>query len=183
LLAIDRGTVTAPAGCGKTHLIAETLKRRRGAKPILVLTHTNAGVAALRGRLDKAGVPARAYRLATIDGWAMHLIGTFPKRSEFDPRILWLENRNSDYQAIRRAAAGLLKAGHVLDILAASYSRLIVDEYQDCSILQHAIVYYAAPALSVCVLGDPMQAILAGKAMNWPTGTSMSAAIFPWLES
>jgi len=42
LLAIGRGTVTAPAGCGKTHLIAETLRRHDGALPILVLTHTNA---------------------------------------------------------------------------------------------------------------------------------------------
>ena len=67
--------------------------------------------------------------------------------------------RYGHYPAIRKAAAKLLKAGHVLDILAASYGRLIVDEYQDCSILQHAIVYYAAPALPVCVLGDPMQAI------------------------
>ena len=71
LLTIQRGTVTAPAGCGKTHLVAEALRRHDAAKPILILTHTNAGVAALRGRLDKAGVPPRAYRLATIDGWAM----------------------------------------------------------------------------------------------------------------
>ena len=46
LLSIDKGTVTAPAGCGKTHLIALALDRHQGLKPILVLTHTNAGVAA-----------------------------------------------------------------------------------------------------------------------------------------
>lgn len=163
LLAINRGTVTAPAGCGKTHLIAETLKRHGAVKPILILTHTNAGVAALRGRLDKAGVPPRAYRLATIDGWAIRLIGMFPARSKINSSILKLENPRTDYPAIRKAAAKMLEAGHVLDILAASYDRLIVDEYQDCSILQHAIVYYAAPALRLCVLGDPMQAIF-----GWP---------------
>ncbi|MGH6641273.1 MAG: UvrD-helicase domain-containing protein, partial [Bradyrhizobium sp.] len=159
LLAIDRGTVTAPAGCGKTHLIAETLKHHSGPKPILVLTHTNAGVAALRGRLDKAGVPARAYRLSTIDGWAMRLIGTFPERSGADPAILRLSNPKADYPAIRDAAWKFLKAGHVQNLLIASYARLIVDEYQDCSIPQHAIVYYAASVLPTCVLGDPMQAI------------------------
>jgi superfamily II DNA or RNA helicase len=68
LLAIDRGTVTAPAGCGKTHLIAQALARHSELKPVLVLTHTNAGVAALRARLDKAGVAADRYRLSTIDG-------------------------------------------------------------------------------------------------------------------
>ena len=159
LLAITRGTVTAPAGCGKTHLVAEVLKRHDAAKPILVLTHTNAGVAALRGRLDRAGVPSNAYRLATIDGWAMRLTGMFPTRSGIDPAILKLANPRQDYPAIRNAAWQLLKGGHVLDLLAATFSRPVVDEYQDCSIPQHAIVYYAAPAFPVCVLGDPMQAI------------------------
>jgi len=159
ILAIDHGTVTAPAGCGKTHLIAEALTRHAHNKPILVLTHTNAGVAALRGRLDRFGVPAKAYRLATIDGWAMRLITTFPARSAHNPDILKLTNPATDYPNIRVAAIRLLKAEHISDILAASYSRLIVDEYQDCSIRQHAIVVYAARALPTCVLGDPMQAI------------------------
>jgi hypothetical protein len=159
LLEITRGTVTAPAGCGKTHLIAEAIRRHAGPKPILVLTHTNAGVAALRGRLDRARVPAGAYRLATIDGWAMRLVGLFPQRSASRSEILRLNDPRTDYPAIREATWKLLKAGHVLDLLRATYARLIVDEHQDCSISQHAIVYYAAPALPTCVLGDPMQAI------------------------
>lgn len=159
LLEIDRGTVTAPAGCGKTQLIAEALTRHGGKKPILVLTHTNAGVFALRGRLDREGVPARAYRLSTIDGWAMRLISRFPARSAHDPRLLKLARPGTDYPKIRVAAAKLLKAGHINDILAASYARLIVDEYQDCSIEQHAIAACAAQTLPSCVLGDPMQAI------------------------
>ena len=159
LLAIDRSTVTAPAGCGKTQLIADALTRHTEEKPILVLTHTNAGVVALRGRLDRAGVPAKAYRLSTIDGWAMRLISTFPARSAHDPEILNLATPKTDYPNIRVAAAKLLRAGHVSDILAASYARLIVDEYQDCSVRQHAVVAYAARTLPTCVLGDPMQAI------------------------
>ncbi|MEQ8697935.1 MAG: AAA family ATPase [Bauldia litoralis] len=159
LLAIDRGTVTAPAGCGKTHLIAEALQGHNSEKPILVLTHTNAGVVALRGRFDRAGVRANSYRLSTIDGWAMRLISTFPARSAHRPDLLRLASPRTDYPQIRAAAANLLKAQHVNDILAASYARLIVDEYQDCSIRQHAIVAYAAKTLPTCVLGDPMQAI------------------------
>lgn len=158
ILAIRRGTITAPAGCGKTQLIADALKRHAGGKPILVLTHTNAGVVALRNRLDKANVPARAYRLSTIDGWAMRLITTFPQRSAHNPAILNLTHRD-DYPNIRLAAANLLKAGHITDILASSYAHLIVDEYQDCSLRQHAVVFFAAKTLPTCVLGDPMQAI------------------------
>lgn len=159
LLAIDRGTITAPAGCGKTHLIAEGLGHHEGAKPILVLTHTNAGVAALRARLDRAGVNPSRYRLSTIDGWCMRLLTLFPKRSSHDPAILKLQNPKTHYPAIRRAAAVLLRSGHLSDVLAATYDRLIVDEYQDCSELQHAIVFFAAKSLKTCVLGDPMQAI------------------------
>ena len=159
LLAVNRGTVTAPAGCGKTHLIADALTRHRGVKPILVLTHTNAGVVALRGRLDRAGVPAKSYRLSTIDGWTMRLISAFPARSAHNANLLQLAHPRTDYPNIRVAAAKLLKAGHVNDILAASYAQLIVDEYQDCSIRQHSVVAHAAQVLPSCLLGDPMQAI------------------------
>lgn len=179
LLAIDRGTVSAPAGCGKTHLIAEALTRHASPKPILVLTHTNAGVAALRGRLDRAGVPPKAYRLSTIDGWAMRLISTFPARSAHDPALLDLANPAVDYPKIRVAAIDLLKTGHVNDVLGASYARLIVDEYQDCSIRQHAVVAYAAQTLPVCVLGDPMQAIFGFGADNLAKWREQVCAHFP----
>lgn len=159
LLSIDRGTVTAPAGCGKTHLIAQALARHERAKPILVLTHTNAGVAALRGRLDEARVKPSRYRLSTLDGWCMRLLTLFPKRGGHDPAILSIQNPRTHYPAIRRAAAVLLRDGHVADVLAATYDRLIVDEYQDCSEVQHAVVAFAARSLDTCVLGDPMQAI------------------------
>jgi len=179
LLAINRGTVTAPAGCGKTHLIAQALTRHSGGKPILVLTHTNAGVVALRGRLDRAGVPAKAYRLSTIDGWAMRLISTFPARSAHNADLLQLTNPGTDYPNIRVAAAKLLKAGHVNDILSASYARLIVDEYQDCSIRQHAVVAYAAEVLPTCVLGDPMQAIFGFGTDNLANWEDQVCTYFP----
>lgn len=169
LLAIDRGTITAPAGCGKTHLIADALTRHGGRKPILVLTHTNAGVAALRGRLERAAVQSASYRLATIDGWAMRLLTLFPKRSGHNPAILTVKDPRRHYPAIRTAARGLLAAGHIHDVLASSYDRLIVDEYQDCSVPQHEIVVHASQALRTCVLGDPLQAIFnfAGPTADW----------------
>lgn len=157
LLAIGRGAIVAPAGCGKTELLSRALSRHEGGAPILVLTHTNAGVAALRGRLDRAGVQPRHYRLATIDGWGMRLIRTFPLRSGHDPAIL--EGRTPGYVAIRRAAAQLLASGHVSDVVQASYARLLVDEYQDCSGIQHQLVCALSCLLPTAVVGDPMQAI------------------------
>lgn len=139
-LQISRGCIQAPAGCGKTHLIAESLKRCTVEKPILVLTHTNAAVAALRQRLDKGEVPRSNYRLATIDGWAMRMVGMFPLRSAADPSILELSNPGIDYPAIKQAALSLLQGRHMDNLLAANYSRLLVDEYQDCLSAQHRIV-------------------------------------------
>jgi hypothetical protein len=130
-----------------------------GQKPILILTHTNAGVAALRGRLERAGVRPTAYRLLTIDGWGMRLVSMFPKRAGHDPSLLDLTHPGTDYPNLRVAAARLLKAGHINDVVSASFARLIVDEYQDCSVRQHALVGFASNALPTSVLGDPMQAI------------------------
>lgn len=179
LRAIARGTVTAPAGCGKTQLIAHALANHRDAKPILVLTHTNAGVAALRGRLDRAGVPTSAYRLGTVDGWAIRLITTFPGRSAHDREILRLTTPARDYPAIRNAAWKLLQAGHVSDVLKASYAHLVVDEYQDCSIPQHYIVYFLSLILPTCVLGDPMQAIFGFRGNELADWNQQVCAHFP----
>jgi hypothetical protein len=157
LLGLERGLVVAPAGCGKTELIARTVARHHGSKPIAILTHTNAGVAALRSRLDRAGVVRSKYHLGTIDGWAVRLISTFPERAGHDPEIM--TRQRPSYPAVREAAARLIEAGHVDDVIRASYSHLLVDEYQDCSIRQHEIVYHAARCIPTCVVADPMQAI------------------------
>lgn len=179
LFAIDRGSVTAPAGCGKTELICASLAGRSDGKPVLILTHTNAGVAALRARLKKARVPSASYRLSTIDGFAMRLIGKFPVRSGHAASLLELSNPNVDYPAIRQAALNLLAAGHLLQAVTATYDRVWVDEYQDCNTVQHNVVCALASTLPTCVLGDPMQAIFGFRnnhLVDWQTGVQ---AAFP----
>ena len=159
LCTVSCGSVTAPAGCGKTELIVKALAAHKGSKPIIVLTHTNAGVAALKSRLNREGIATRFYTLSTIDGWAMRLISTFPAKSGHSPDILNLITPSRDYPAIRLAAKKLLEAGHVNEVIKASYAHLIVDEYQDCSVPQHDIICMLSSLISTCVLGDPMQAI------------------------
>jgi hypothetical protein len=110
-------------------------------------------------RLERARVPGLAYRVATIDGFAMRLIAKFPLRSGHDPRILQIGDARNDYPAIRVAASRLLQGNHLNDALRGTYSRLLVDEYQDCSLIQHAIVDALAAVLPTSVLGDPMQGI------------------------
>lgn len=159
LTDIRTGAVVAPAGCGKTHLIAEALRHHVTAKPVLVLTHTNAGVAALRGRLDRTGIAPSRYRLATIDGWTLRLLSIFPKRSGASEEVLRVENPKMHYPRLRKLAGALLDDGHLDDVLAATYDRLVVDEYQDCDVRQHDVIVRLAKTLPTVVLGDPMQAI------------------------
>jgi DNA helicase-2/ATP-dependent DNA helicase PcrA len=162
LLQVAMGAVEAPAGCGKTELIVSALRRHSEPKPVLILTHTNAGVAALRQRLSRHRVPQDRYRLSTIDGWALRVLKTFPARSGIAPTHLDLEHAKRDYLAIKAAIARLLAGRHIDEVLFASYSRVVVDEYQDCDPDQHSVVCHLATILPTVVLGDPMQEIF-----NW----------------
>lgn len=159
LLDVSLGSVTAPAGCGKTHLIADMLKHQAPGKPALVLTHTNAGKAALETRIQKLGVPSRIARVATIDGWAIGLARKFPARCGLPEQVVNIEDPRNDYITVRTAVARVLAAGHLDDVLRATYARLLVDEYQDCGLEQHAIVTAVARSLKTVVFGDPLQAI------------------------
>lgn len=184
-LLVDRGCISAPAGCGKTHLIASSLARHNSAKPILVLTHTNAGVAALRRRLSDFGVESKKYRLSTIDGWAMRIISLFPLRSGHSSSLLDLKNPGNDYPAIKRHALALLRAKHISDVVASSYCRVIVDEYQDCMKPQHELIVALSELLPTCVLGDDLQCIFgwSGERVDWNTGVLSHFPLIGELET
>jgi DNA helicase-2/ATP-dependent DNA helicase PcrA len=63
------GYVIAPAGFGKTYLIAEAVSR--SADRQLVLTHTYAGVNALRRKMRDLRARDGAFRVDTIASWAL----------------------------------------------------------------------------------------------------------------
>lgn len=151
LLSVSRGAVVAPAGCGKTHSIVDAVSRNDG-KPVLVLTHTNAGVCAVRTRLSRARVAAARYRVATLDGWALQVVLAYPELAGLRPDL-----SSMSYPALRDAAVRALESGALDAILRATYGRVIVDEYQDCSGPQHRLVLELARRLPCVVLGDPLQ--------------------------
>lgn len=153
LFDLPAGSVVAPAGCGKTQTVVDALVDHVGL-PVLVLTHTNAGVTALRSRIARSGVSSERYRVTTIDGWALKLITLYPGLAGY---------RNAgdaiNYPRTQDAAIGILESQALTPILRASYSRLVVDEYQDCSVRQHRLVQALAAELPCHVLGDPLQCI------------------------
>lgn len=153
LFDLAPGSVVAPAGCGKTQTIVDAFVGYDGL-PVLILTHTNAGVTALRLRLQRAGVRPEQYRLVTIDGWALKLISLYPGLAG---------HRNADgqidYPTTQDAAVAMVESGVLAPILRATYERLVVDEYQDCSMRQHRLIRALAAELPCHVLGDPLQCV------------------------
>lgn len=163
----DVGSIVAPAGCGKTQLITDTLVINSN-KPYLVLTHTTAGVAALKLRLRKLSVPTNNFFVTTIDGWALKLAENFPFSC---PIKTSPENPKAFYPELRGSVLKLLHNGGINDILRASYSRLLVDEYQDCNLVQHQLITELSLLIPTTVFGDPMQCIFnfAGRMPDWNT--------------
>ena len=148
------GYVVAPAGYGKTHLIAESTARGAGRQ--LILTHTYAGVNALRRKMRALGVSDKFYRIDTIASWALRLSLSYQRTSGWD---IERPEDNDQWSALYDACAHLLDHEFVRRIVRVSYDGLYVDEYQDCSTAQHSIVLTLARDIPARVLGDPLQGI------------------------
>ena len=148
------GYVLAPAGYGKTHLIAESTARSAGRQ--LILTHTYAGVNALWRKMRVLGVGDQLHHIDTIASWVLRLSRSYSGTSG------WESERpadNEQWSALYDSCAHLLDQEFIRRIVRASYSGLYIDEYQDCSISQHRIIVKLARDLPSRVLGDPLQGI------------------------
>lgn len=150
-------SVTLPAGSGKTELIAATAaETARTSGSTLVLTHTHAGVDALRQRMRKFGLANSDVLVRTIDSWAFDLIVHFPALAGLvvPPAPDWDQSKK-----YHRAAARAVRTEAVQRMLKVSYTRVFVDEYQDCLIDQHELILAIAEAVPVAVFGDPLQSL------------------------
>lgn len=155
-----RCTVEMPAGTGKTQLlvmVADLLVKRGGM--VLVLTHTNAGVAAIKQRCSKLEVPSQGVRVMTVTSWTEMVVTSYPKASAMQGRLRgWKDNEY--FNNVVRGATTLLEQEWFRRVVAASYQAVLVDEYQDCSLLQHRLVVALGDTLgSVTCFGDPLQRI------------------------
>jgi hypothetical protein len=184
LAASNRGAMIAAAGTGKTHVIAWAVSRySRGRE--LILTHTHAGVDALRRRLGELGADPRRFRLDTIAGWSLRLVAAFPTRSRLPtptPRT------HEEYEAVSEAAARLLGLEPYRRIVRNSYAGVYVDEYQDCTKAHHSVVLGLASILPCRVVGDPLQGIFGfgrNQLVSWeeevaPVFDALPAPTTPW---
>lgn len=152
LLGVRRGSVVAPAGHGKTELIAKLAGL--GGRT-LVLTHTHAGVHALRARMSRLGTDPRAVAVDTIASWVSRYTASFPALGKPLGRM----PVGSEWGQLYTGGVNVLSASPVRDVIAASYDRVLVDEYQDCDLGQHDLVIALAEQLPTIVFGDHMQGI------------------------
>jgi len=178
----SKGYVIAPAGYGKTHLIALAVQASGGRQ--LILTHTFAGVNSIKTKLTTLGVPVSKYQVDTIASWSLRLCLAYPKTSGWET-----ENPTSkQWNILYGCCSGLLKKKFIRHAVAATYAGVYVDEYQDCSDSQHSLVCTLAEFLPCRILGDPMQAIFdfgEGKPVNWdasvyPTFGCLGQLEIPW---
>ncbi|MXN29481.1 UvrD-helicase domain-containing protein [Delftia sp. CH05] len=179
-----KGYVIAPAGYGKTHLIAMAVKA--ATKRQLILTHTFAGVNSIKTKMAALGVPASKYQIDTIASWSLRLCLAYPKTSGWKAEHPTSKQWNKLYEC----CSGLLAKQFVRRVVAATYAGVYVDEYQDCSDLQHTLVCVLAEFMPCRILGDPMQAIFdfggeEGKPVDWtvsvyPSFTCLGQLNIPW---
>jgi DNA helicase-2/ATP-dependent DNA helicase PcrA len=163
LFALGNAAVVAPAGHGKTEIIANVAAMGRRA---LILTHTHAGVHAIRTRLKRLGIRHTKVAVDTIAGWCMRYAHAFPgvaKPPDGMPQT------GEQWDQLHRGATLALRIGAVREVIAASYDRILIDEYQDCHRLQHQLAIELSGVVPTLIFGDPMQGIFefAGATLSW----------------
>lgn len=145
--------VALPAGCGKTQIVASVAAAAAADRQrVLVLTHTHAGVDALRTRLRQFGVARDAVGLTTIASWTRRLVWSYPKAAACDVA-------SSGWAELCAGAGRALSNPHVAAMVAGSYDFVVVDEYQDCTRSQHEVVLALNALRPTIAFGDPLQAI------------------------
>jgi hypothetical protein len=162
LCELGNAAIVGPAGHGKTEVIANLAAMGRRT---LILTHTHAGVHALRGRLKRLGVPIARVVVDTIAGWSMKYAHSFPGVAEPPAGV----PQGAEWDQLYRGSTLALTVGAIREVVSASYDRILIDEYQDCGGLQHELAKALSSIVPTLVFGDPMQGIFefAGATLSW----------------
>jgi len=151
----EKSMLISPAGYGKTHTIAECLKYTQNQGKQLILTHTHAGVASIKEKIKKEGIPNSSYHVETITSFAQKYVLSFYTGTYIHSQ----EDSKNYYPFILEKAIELFKLKPVRRIVLVSYKGLFVDEYQDCTIKQHELIKLLSGLFPTHILGDFLQGI------------------------
>lgn len=172
-------SIEMPAGTGKTEIVTAlaAIGAERGHRT-LILTHTHAGIDAVRRRLRKFEVPSQKVHVDTIAGWAFSLVRSYPMLAGIAIPAEPDWSRSAEYVL---GAVKVLKSPAISRVHRLSFEYLVVDEYQDCVTSQHDFVVSMAVAIpKTCILGDRLQGIFGFKSgedlVQWDANLAL---IFP----
>lgn len=169
IMQMPSAAIIAPAGHGKTEMIADIVEHSIGKQ--LLLTHTNAGVDAIDKRLKKRKISAEKYTVTTIAAFCIKWCVSYDRTACFNKSLSPLNSMESKeyYAQLYRGAKKIFETAWAGSVLKATYIGVVVDEYQDCIQSQHEIMLAINKHLPVRVLGDPMQGIFsfAGNLVDW----------------
>ena len=147
------GFVESPAGCGKTEAIVRTVGTYCNGRQ-LILTHTHAGVDALRQRFRQHSVPTAKYHVDTIAGWSWGWVRKYPGNAGYTG-----STEIAQWNDMYAAMTMLLQKDFVKIGVLNSYTGVIVDEYQDCTVPMHQLIVQLKSLLPCRILGDDLQGI------------------------
>jgi hypothetical protein len=147
------GFVESPAGCGKTEAIVRTVGNYCSGCQ-LILTHTHAGVDALVQRFRQQSVPSGKYHVDTIAGWSWGWVRKYPRNAGYQG-----STEVAAWNEVYPAMSTLLQKNFVRKGVLNSYTGVIVDEYQDCTISMHRLIVELKRLLPCRVLGDDLQGV------------------------
>ncbi|PMO58744.1 hypothetical protein BCT07_10850 [Vibrio breoganii] len=175
------GYVIAPAGFGKTHLIASSIKLASSRQ--LILTHTYAGVDSLKKKLRNINVESSLFQVDTIASWALKMCLSYPNRSGWSKEF----PQSSDWNDVYKACRKLLNSDFAIRVIKNSYTGVYIDEYQDCSETQHDLILGLVECLPCRIVGDPLQSIFdfSDKPVCWerdiyPNFLKFGELTIPW---
>lgn len=170
IMHMPSSAIIAPAGHGKTEMIADIVSHSSGKQ--LLLTHTNAGVDAIEKRMQRRRISKEKYTVTTIAAFCIKWCISYDSTSNFDKTLSPLNGGKETkeyYAQLYRGAKKIFETSWAGNVLKATYTGFIIDEYQDCIQEQHEIVLAMNKHLPVRVLGDPMQGIFSfsGSLVDW----------------
>ena len=149
----QKSMLIAPAGYGKTYAIAECLLYTSGKS--LVLTHTNAGVSALKEKFKARNIPPDKYQVETISSYVQKYVHSFVSPATIPSQ----DDKRAYFSYIINAAITILQSPWIAKIIKNTYRDLFVDEYQDCTLSYHRVIMILSCYMRTHLMGDPLQGI------------------------
>lgn len=153
---------TGGAGCGKTHMLMESLSTYLEAKPlqvgqkVLALTFMHGSRRRLEERLGMLQNLKGKTECMTIDSFAWRLVRRWRSLAS---ALGFVSIEPSEYERVCEAASALAQAKEVQSWVVAKFPILVVDEAQDMTVNRLCMVAGLANRLEVFVAADEFQCL------------------------